>query len=329
MPTKRYFLIVVLTVLTILGSFYSGFFLKNSLSPNTNIDTNTNIVQQKYKPNFIDEIILVTKEKPYQALILTAIRTYSNENINNYTIKAFYFNGQKWLKEISEGKSKELDNIPKTPLIPIWEIINDPSYMLKQSSNGEVNIDEKSIKFEIPTFYNEMSIRSSPKYTKFMSETDGTLIIDDKEYDSYILYSRIYSFSPPEGLIFISDPAGIETEWLAFWDNNGNFYTIDETVVDNKKTLDTYKAHSLGMVKDKDGKVQKSFILNLERNGLKKYSVDIKENINKTIDITKLDSINKSVNGVDIWLTGLVEGEVKTKDGKSLKGLGVFEQISQ
>jgi hypothetical protein len=329
MSTKQYVLTIFAVVLTILGSFYSGFFLKDLLKTDSKIITKENTNKQKFEPNFIDEIILVTKEKPHRTLILSAIRTFATEDINNYTIKAFYFNGDKWVRKISEGKSTELDNIPVTPIVPIWKINSDPSYMLKQNVSGETNIDSNFIKFNIPIFNNEMGIRSSPKYTKFMSEADGVLTIDDKEYDSYALYSRIYSFNSPEGLIFTSDPSGIETEWLAFWDTDGNFYGIDETVVDNKKTLDSYKAHSLAVVKDKDGKVQKSFTLDLQKNGFEKYSIDIKENINKLISVNKLNSINKSVNETDIWITGLAEGEVKTTNEKNIKGFGIFEQISQ
>lgn len=40
---------------------------------------------------------------------------------------------------------------------------------------------------------NEIGIRSLPGYTKFMSEGDGTIIINGEPFESYVLYTRIYS----------------------------------------------------------------------------------------------------------------------------------------
>ena len=327
MSTKQYIIIVLIIVFSTLGAFYSGFFIKSFfVSQPKTINTSNS---QLFRPNYIDEVIIVTKDIPHKTLILSAIRTFVNKDSNNYTIKAFYFDGDKWAKEITGGESKELDNVPKTSIVSDWTIKDDPSYMLKQSVSGVVDINNYKISFEIPIIYNEMGIRSSPKYTKFLSETDGAITVNGKTYDSHVLYSRIYSFNPPESLIFTNDLSGIKTEWLAFWDNEGNFYSIDETIIDNKKTLDNYKAHSLGVFKDSFGKIQKSFTLDLEKNGKGKYIVGIKEGIDRLVSVSKLNNVNKSVNGLDIWLTGQAEGEVITETGKTIKGFGVFEQISQ
>lgn len=328
MSTKQYVAIVIVIVISTLSAFYSGFFLKGELSKQSEKGGNSTV--QKYKPNFIDELIITTKETPRKTLILSGIRTFSNDTTNNYTIKVFYFNGDYWIREISEGKfSEDINTIPKTNLVPNWIVKDDPSYMLKQSVSGDVSIKGNLIKFEIPTIFNEISVRSSPKYTKFMSEGEGVITINGLPMESKILYSRIYSFNPPESLVFTSDPAGIETEWLAIWDDDGNFHSIDETVIDNKKTFESYKAHSLGIIKDNKNRVQKSFLLNLQKNGLQKYSVQIKDGINETISVSRTNSINKAVNGTDLWHTGQVEAQIKTAEGKMLNGFGVFEQISQ
>lgn len=329
MSTKLYSIVVFIVVISILGAFYGGYFLKDLLSIN-NIAPIANNIDQKFKPNYIDEIIFVSKEKPYQTLILSAIRTYSNSSpLYNYTIKAFYFDGSKWSKNISEGKSIELDTIPKTTTVPKWEFVYDPSYMLKQSASGEVSLDNNKIEFNAPLLLNEMGIRSSPKYTKFMSEADGTLTINGKIYGSHVLYNRIYSFNAPESLITTDDPSGINTEWLAFWDTENNFYSIDETVIDNKKTLDSYKAHSMAVAKSSSGSIQKSFTLKLIKNTQTNYKVDILENINKTITVNRLNSINKAVNEKDNWITGQADGEIKLDNGKVIKGFGIYEQIYQ
>jgi len=59
-----------------------------------------------------------------------------------------------------------------------------------------------------------------------------------------------------------------------------------------------------------------------------KLSVNIFEPIFADIDINKLNSVNKSVNNNDIWTTGLIDGFVRL-NGNKIKGIGLFEQISQ
>lgn len=330
MSTKQYTIIVFVTVFAILMSFFSGFYLKESvLNYKSNQNYQTNFNQQLFKPNFIDEAIITTDSTPKITLIISAIRTYRDTSLNNYTIKAFYYDGEKWLKEIAEGTSKELENIPSTIIVPKWEILNDPSYMLRQSVSGTIEIDQQKIKFTIPLIENEIGIRSFYKYTKFISESKGEIFINNKKYNANVVYSRIYSFNPPESLIFTSDPSGIETEWLAFWDEGNNFYTIDETTVDNKITKDTYKAHSIAVKKDVQGKISKSFLLSIFKTDTNDYRVEIGEPINETLTIQKINFSNKSINGSDIWNTGQTKGSVKTSNGKIINGFGIFESISQ
>lgn len=327
MSNKRYFLIVVLIAIGTLISFYSGFFTKDLLKKTTIITTTG---QEVFKPIFIDEFFLVSKEKPHHSIRLSAFRQFKENETYTYIIKAFYYDGQKWSKEVSKGEYSNIYLIPNTKIIPQWNVEYDPSYMLRQSAKGQVVIENNKIGFNIPDLYNEMNVRSSPKYTKFMSEADAVMTINNKEYPSYVLYSRVYSFDAPESLIFTDDPAGIETEWLAFWDMQGNFYSIDETIVDNKITSDTYKAHSMAVEKDIDGKVLNSFDLNIKEkvDKNKGYTVNILGGINKTISVNKINSINNGLDQGEKWFIGQVEGTINN-NGKILNGYGFFEQVSQ
>lgn len=326
MSTKQYIAVVFIVVFSILGSFYSGFFLNQSIKKGESVSSNDQI--QKFTPNLIDELILITKDKPHRALITTATRTSTNSDLNNYTVRLFYFDGTRWTYEISEGKSNELERIPKTSIIPSWNIESESSYVLEQSIDGSATINDTSILFDIPLIHNEISIKSSPRYTKFMSASEGTLTLDGKTYDSYALYNRFYSYNPPENLILGPDITGLETEWLAFWDEDGNFYSIDDTTVNHKVRNDSYKAHSLAVFKDVKNRIQKSLNITLVKNDQANYTVEISDEIDKKISIQKLNSVNKSINQKDIWLTGISTGTITGDDGVK-SGFGIYEQISQ
>jgi hypothetical protein len=77
--------------------------------------------------------------------------------------------------------------IASTETIPKWLIKDDMSLVLKQSVEGEAQINNTKINFSVPSIENEMGIRSLSNYTEFRSEADGKLIIDGKELT--VMYS--------------------------------------------------------------------------------------------------------------------------------------------
>lgn len=322
MSTKDYTIFVLIIVSSMLASFYSGFFWKNLINKNPKNNLESRTSSNLFKPTFIDEALLIAKDNPHITLKITAFRKYKSINTYSYTLKAHYFDGNKWQREIATGEYQDIYNIPSSSFLPKWEINYDPSYMLRQSAFGETKFADTIIKFNLPSLNNEMPVRSSPKYTKFMSEGEGELVINEKVYPSKVLYSRVYSFDSPESLIYTDDPSGIETEWLAFWEDNGNFYSIDETIIDNKITKNSYKAHSMAIEKDKDDKIQFSFDMDLKKDYSKNYSVNIKENINKFLDIKKINNIVNDVDESTKWYVGQVVA-------RNRSGFGFFEQISQ
>lgn len=324
MSTKQYFLIVFTLVLTILGAFYSGFFLKNLLTNNPEtLETPKNMM-----PYFSDQIIIVTKDKPHLTLIAFASR-FSKDNISyTHRQKVFYFNGKEWQSESANTISEEL-KIADTSIIPTWNVVDDRSRILKQSINGVVQVDNNNIEFDVPLITNELGVRSVPSYTVYKSEADGELTVNGEKHESYVLYDRTYSYNAEIGLISTTNPIGINTHWVAFWDIDGNFYNVDETTIDDNDK-GPYKSHSIAIFKDKDEKVQKSFTLDIQKNGKKGYQINILEKINRSMTVNFLNSINKNPTNQTVDnQTGQLEGEVKLENGKTIKGFGIYEYIYQ
>jgi hypothetical protein len=242
--------------------------------------------------------------------------------------KIFFFDGQNWQSDFSSTESIDL-NIAPTTLIPKWNITDDKSRVLKQSVKGEVETNGKHVIFEAPLIMNELGIRSLSNYTVFRSESTGKLVINDKEYESYVLYDRTYSYNAEIGLISTANPIGINTHWVAFWDIEGNFYNIDETTVDDYVNT-PYKSHSIAIEKDINESVQKSFNLDIQKNEKLGYQINIFDKINKSISVTFLNSIDKNPTNLTVDnQIGQLEGEVKLENGKVIKGFGIYEYIYQ
>lgn len=327
MSTRQYFLIVILTVFIVLSAFYSGFFLKNILLK-ANPIKNSEVTNQKYLPYFSDQIILISKKEPHHTLIATVSRFSTDNTTYTQYQKAFYFNGDKWFRDASDINSDNL-NIAPSKTIPKWTIKDDPTLVLKQSVEGEAQINNSKITFNVPNIENEMGIRSLSNYTEFRSETDGKLIIDDKEFDSYVLYSRIYSYNGTIGTVTTNDPIGINTDWVAIWDTDGNFYNIDKTTVDGN-FQGKYKFHSIAVFKDKNEKISKSFITEIQKNKDLGYKINITDKIKADITMDFLNSISKTqVNSKYDNFIGQITGDIKLSDGKTVKGFGIFEYIYQ
>ncbi|QQG41960.1 MAG: hypothetical protein HYV90_01450 [Candidatus Woesebacteria bacterium] len=325
MTTKQYVFVVAIFVLSVLASFYSGYFLKD-LFIKSDVETETS--QSNLKPYFSDEIILISKDAPHYTLIAYASRTFKTSSSYSQRQKAFFFDGKTWQSDISNTISVDSD-IVSSPIIPKWNVVVDPTRVLKQSVSGEVQIGSNKVEFNVPEFNNELGIRSLPEYTQFRSETSGQIILNGKSYDSHVLYSRTYAYATSISSIVVNNPVGINSDWVAFWDTDGNFYHVDKTSVDNNYKGE-YKSHSIAIYKDNYGRIQKSFAFDIQKVLTTGYKIKIPANINKNINVSFLNEIDKNVSfSPYAWTTGQVEGEVVTENGKRINGFGIYEQLYQ
>lgn len=326
MSTKQYFIVVLVVVFSVLGAFYSGFFLKDLVikTDSLSIPENKSLI-----PYFNDEIVLISKEKPNITLVANASRFYNSGGSYTHRQKIFFFDGIKWSSEFSTTNSNDL-KIASTNTIPSWTVTDDPSRVLKQKIKGTVKTEKYMVEFSVPVITNELGIRSLEDYTVFRSEADGEIVIDNKRYESYVLYTRTYSYNSSVGLVNLSkEPIGVNTDWLAFWDENGNFYNIDETIVDRMES-DPYKSHSIAVIKDANGNVQKSFELDIKVKSNIGYNINVKDNVSRLITVNFINSIKRNPTNkfVDNKI-GQVVGEVKLENGETIKGIGLYEYIYQ
>lgn len=348
------FFLILLIILGFVGAFGGGYFLKDLLKkenvtqniiqsspmPSANSQSNSQkpIIQNepsiiaettKFLPGkhyFDDTIMAIAKDKPYYSLVATVTRQQQGSNYAQNS-RVSYFDGKSWVRK-QDSKTIPDNNIVSNSLIKSWSTSIDQSRVLKETDNGEININNSTISFSSGLLQNEISIRSLPGYTKFISKGDGFLTINGIKYSAYILYTRIYSLNSSD-IQFYNQPFGLTTDWLVFWDTDGNMYHVDATNVTNPTLI--YQTHKLGVLEDKDGTVFKTFQVTVNRDSLippNKYTIGLGSSIDSVLDLNLLDSINKAPNDSYKWYMGHVTGTVQRGEGgQVLNGVGLIEYI--
>ena len=347
-------LIIVIIIAGFISTFAGGYVLANVLSSEKNVTTEsmppthvTNIPylrqttpyptvnnpqtaqdSTKFLPGkqyFEDTIMLVTKDKPQLTLVATVDRVEQDTDYAQST-RVSYYDGSNWTRQ-SDSKAIPDSTIVSNNLVKSWSIYIDPSRVLKQTAQGDITLPNASAHFVTGVLQNEIGIRSLPGYTKFISNGTGALTLNGTAHPAYVLYTRIYSLNASE-IQFYNQPFGVTTDWIAFWDTQGNFYHIDATSVD--KPTATYQTHQLGISEDSNGSVSKTFSLSINRdskNPPTHYSASMNAPIGTTLVFDRINGINKAPNGSFTWYMGNIVGTVQKPNGQSIQGIGVLEYI--
>lgn len=338
-------LILLAVVMIAVISFGSGYLLNNLLPsdltpdsakptpqpsplPSSSPDPVTPNNFESFTPGdhyYVDTVFLVTKEEPHYTLIATSSR---NEEGGEFvhSSKVSYFDGQDWTRETTTKKA-DGSKIEPDEIIRSWNIDINQTRVLKEMIDGEIVVKDIVFKFDTGELQSDFAVRSLPSYTKFLSPGEGSLTIDDQHYDTYVLYSRVYS-SNAAGIQFYDDPFDITTSWMAFWDIEGNFYHLD--VTDVAEVADIYGDHKIGVVKYKDGLMAKTFEPVITMSGEippTNYTIEFPSPIDSSLVIESTHSLNKFPNSSYDWYTSMIEGKVILNSGSEINGLGIAEYI--
>jgi hypothetical protein len=342
--------IMAILALGCIGAFISGFFISD-LYRQTNTPT---VLQQTPSPTpkkdgtqatptdvpseaieqlnfdtgnhyFDDTVLFITTDTPHQVLIGSMVRVEEDKKYI-YNTRVSFYDGTKWERKTGSQKT-DTPKLITNDLVQDWSINIDATRLLKEQVKGTIQVGANSMKFQSSQLQNELGIRSLPGYTKFMSEGNGQLTINGISHPAKALYTRIYSMNTAD-IQFYNEPIGVTTDWIAFWDANGNFYHVDSTSV--SKPTPIYKTHTLGILKTALGAVSKTFNINTTRDTNTPpdaYTVSLQYPIGATLSLQRKSSINKAPNGTYDWYMGTVEGSVTSSTSMGTSGYGVIEYI--
>ncbi len=327
---------IFFVILGFISSFLSGFLIKGVVDSVSPVPTTTPAPIVTTVPNpevpfgteflpgksyFSDTLIAVSKDGVSFAIAATVSRAEKETTKFAQTTKISLFNGSEW-KRSSQDQTTTSSTISSNTKLKNWAVNLDPSRVLRQNVEIDLNAENHSIQISANNLQNEVLIRSLPGYTKLMSSSEGQVVIDGETIDVYLLYTQIFSLNSSE-IQFYDRQLGVTTYWIAFWDAEGNFYHIDATDVQNQ--IDKYKSHKIGVKVSPEKAVVRSFDVSVVSDTAidpQNIAAEIGTPIFENLNISRLNLNNKAPNTSYNWIMGTVTGEVSNRSG-----VGLFEYI--
>ena len=192
---------------------------------------------------------------------------------------------------------------------------------------AEIELEERMISFSSPNLQNEISVESLPGSTKFIYQGEGAITIDGGVEEVYILHTRSYSFNAID-LAFFNSPENLTSNFIAFWDEEGEFYYVDTHTTKNPTSA--IQTRSVGIKENARGVVSKTERLNLnfqQRDGVNEFVTRFEAPISEQLRLTFYRALNKAENRTYSWTLTNATGSSVKAEGRTVKGIGIVEYI--
>jgi len=277
---------------------------------------------------FSDTLVLLTKDYPKKILLVTANRMQTDNDQYTQSSAVSYYDGQTWQRQRMSATPTTQAEVTPNQLITSYQIGIEESRVTGEIISGQVMIEGQTIDFVTRRLENEMVIRSWPGYTKLLSSGEGVVTIDNQNLVVDVLYTQIYSLNDQE-IQFYDTHLPLETVYVAFWDEAGNFYHVDQTLID--KPTDVYNSRQIGVWKNNAHQVSRIFQLQVEHTDStppNQYHINLSVPIQTTLDLAEISSISKSQLENEDWYLSLVEGEASS-GGQIRHGFGYVEYLKE
>jgi hypothetical protein len=133
----------------------------------------------------------------------------------------------------------------------------------RQEYQGAIKFDETLITFMALNLQGDFMTRNSPTYTRHQSVGDGVVTYNDKKIPVHVLAEGIHSSDFNKSIFFEgSDEIVSETRQFVLWDNEENFYMIDQSNV--VSDIPEYPSHTWLLYKNhKSNYTKKGFTSNI------------------------------------------------------------------
>lgn len=340
--------LIALAIVGVLLVFFSGFFLRGAVDKPTTVvvptstPTPTSFVVTTPTPTpfsevigstiqflprkqyFDDTYVAISKKEPHKTVILSVSRIEQERNYTQY-MKVNYFNGKEWIrKTVTNSLTNSM--VVSNPILREWR---DATTIQQQNTSdiATVMLENQTVKITSPIMKDEISIQSLPGSTKFVYQGNGSIFVDDETESAHIFYARTYSFNASD-LSFLGKPETLSSQWAVFWDAEGNFYHLDAVKTPNAQTAIQDRQIGIKQTLQKVITRTSSAAARTQNPG-PQYIVTLNDPIQETIQYPLTNSVNKSDKKSYQWILGTGTGSLIRSQGRTVKGLGVYEFITQ
>lgn len=265
-----------------------------------------------------DSVTLLAHDASGQPIVLDM--DFSRKEKNGTFIH--YYSGTLWVGDqaqefFTQFNSDEVEPQPHE-FLDSYESVQFPDLSTRASHELSLSTDSGELSFVIETD-GDFLTKNTLDHTRFTSVTQTTLMLGDQSFPAQILWENAYSADYTKSIFFEGrDDLNSESHVFTLWDEDGNFYHVDQTVADGDQTY--YASHTWLLHKNSaEQSTQKSYVATV-----------LLTDIGATIEMPEWSNIITLTAPAD-WDTknseGYISGSLTTTDGSTKKIEGFFKNV--
>lgn len=238
------------------------------------------------------ELVVITETKPHQILYITTV-TGSGEDYEDVR----FFDGSDWNVQSDEPQLRTAHS--------------NPLSRVEQTVSGGWNVANQNIVLPATTILLTMPIKTDTPMYKFGGAVGGEIVINGKPQKAKTAYFKVHNF---DRSYLNLQTAGVNTDWLVFWDEKGNFFHIDNTSV--RVPTKTYTSHLFAGSKSLSGETK------IHEKVRVRYDKNLKVILGDTDTLLDVQYGSRFPLG-DFFGDKSTAGVAETREG----GIGVFSEV--
>jgi hypothetical protein len=213
---------------------------------------------------FSDELFLLGETAPGQPFLFTINlnRKRVGESYSHYYFADF----------IHEGRQRQLytdfldinDQVLPHDFLTSYKQQIAEDLSARESYEFDFSFRDLTVHADLKNFQGDFLVKNTLEYTKYISEGNGIVTINGKQYPVRAIVSKIYTPYYDKYVFFNGyDDLRSLAQLFVLWDSDGNFYLLDQSKVD--QNLPEYKSHTWALYKNRTGNyTKKAFSANVE-----------------------------------------------------------------
>ena len=200
---------------------------------------------------FSEEVVVFGRDEEGHEILLTVMLCRKEDRPNNTFVH------YRFLTLIAPGFNKSLTDTFSDPhpgevphdFVKRFSNRGTDDLSARESYELGLGMDGASLDLSIPSLEGDFVVKSSPEYTKLVSESPAELKLNGRVYRLRAVVEKIYSSDFATYLFFPGyGKTRSETHGFVLWDEENNLYILDTSNVEDQNP--SYRSHTWALFKD-------------------------------------------------------------------------------